>query len=187
MYASIRYIQTHHDYSPIPSQPDQNPFSRTNQTASVPPSAALPPDSAGIIGANGTTTTAAAAETATIPQAPQQQQQTHNTQGSSGTGAVEDMTANGQQQQQQRPPDPPHVFDAALKELAQDLVVKEQQIEYLIEVLPGIGRSEEEQGRRIRELEEQLQEVEGRRREAVRVKEECIERLDGVIGRVRRI
>ena len=164
MYASIRYIQTHHNYGSIPSQPDQNPYSR-NQPASVPPSAALPPES----GANGTNTLAQSPTAETI--APIQQQHTQN--------SIEDTSGLR--------PDPPHTFEAALKELAQDLVIKEQQIEYLIEVLPGIGRGEEDQDKKIRELEERLREVEIRRKEAVEVKEKCVERLNGTIGRIRRI
>ncbi|KAK8217352.1 Mediator of RNA polymerase II transcription subunit 21 [Zalaria obscura] len=38
-------------------------------------------------------------------------------------------------------PDSPEVFQAALRELARDLIMKEQQIEHLIGVLPGIVTS----------------------------------------------
>src|ERR1700761_4858734 len=51
------------------------------------------------------------------------------------------------------PPEDPQVFDTALRELARDLVLKEQQIEYLINSLPGIGNSEADQEQRMRELE----------------------------------
>ncbi|KAA6410017.1 MAG: Mediator subunit Med21 [Lasallia pustulata] len=50
-------------------------------------------------------------------------------------------------------PDSPSTFAAAQRELAHDLVLKEQQNEYLISVLPGIGTSEKEQEERIRVLE----------------------------------
>jgi mediator of RNA polymerase II transcription subunit 21 len=60
-------------------------------------------------------------------------------------------------------PDSPRTFAARQRELARDLIIKEQQIEYLISVLPGIGASEAEQEARIRELETQLREVEKER------------------------
>ncbi|KAI9693302.1 MAG: RNA polymerase II mediator complex subunit [Bathelium mastoideum] len=158
MYASIRYIQTHHNFASIPSQPDMNPYSRS-QPGSVPPSALLPPESNGIPAAGSPPTA--------------------QTQQANAQNGTEDATGLR--------PDPPDVFAEALTELAQDLVVKEQQVELLIDVLPGIGRSEAEQVARIRELEGRLREVEGRRQEAVREKERCVERLDGVIARVRRV
>ena len=43
------------------------------------------------------------------------------------------------------PPENPDTFDAALRELARDLVLKEQQIEVIINSLPGLGNSEAEQ------------------------------------------
>ncbi|MCJ1368116.1 RNA polymerase II mediator complex subunit [Acarospora aff. strigata] len=112
-YASIRYITTHHDSLPLPTEPKLNP---------------------------------------------------------------EDAT-----------PDSPQTFAAAQRELARDLVLKEQQIEYLISVLPGIGTSEREQQERLRVLERELREAEEERGKAVREKEEVLERLDRVIRRVRRV
>ena len=53
-------------------------------------------------------------------------------------------------------PDTPEVFASRQRELARDLIIKEQQIEYLISVLPGIGSSEADQEARIRELESEL-------------------------------
>ncbi|KAJ9666864.1 Mediator of RNA polymerase II transcription subunit 21 [Coniosporium apollinis] len=78
-------------------------------------------------------------------------------------------------------PDPPAVFASTLRELARDLIVKEQQIEALIASLPGIGTSEKEQVERIAELERQLREVEEERKEAVREKREVLRRLDSAI------
>ena len=40
-----------------------------------------------------------------------------------------------------------------MRDMARDLVLQEQQIEVLINHLPGLGNSEESQVRRMRELE----------------------------------
>lgn len=73
------------------------------------------------------------------------------------------------------------------RELARDLILKEQQIEYLISVLPGIGTSEREQEERLRVLEGELKGAEEERRRAVLEKDKVLERLDEVILRVRRV
>ena len=65
--------------------------------------------------------------------------------------------------------------------------MKEQQIEFLVNSLPGIGSSRVEQERRLRELDEVLRAVEGVVGEAGRVKEELVRRVEGVIRRVRRV
>ncbi|KAJ8661912.1 hypothetical protein O0I10_002243 [Lichtheimia ornata] len=50
--------------------------------------------------------------------------------------------------------DPPEVFQQNLHELAGDLVKKAKEIDALIEVLPGIKNTEEEQMELLKELEE---------------------------------
>ena len=65
-------------------------------------------------------------------------------------------------------------------------MIKEQQIEYLISVLPGIDSSEAEQERRIRELEGELRVVEGVREERRRELGVLRRRLEGVLGVVER-
>lgn len=95
------------------------------------------------------------------------------------SGAVDGEDPNSLPQ-----PDSPRTFAARQRELARDLIIKEQQIEYLISVLPGIGASEAEQEARIRELEIQLREVE---RERVAKAEELKQlrgRLEDVLGAV---
>ncbi len=84
-------------------------------------------------------------------------------------------------------PDSPRTFAAAQRELARDLIIKEQQIEYLISVLPGIGTSEKEQEERLRELERELKVAEEERLQAVREREEVLEKLDRVIRGIRRV
>ena len=60
-------------------------------------------------------------------------------------------------------------------------MLKTKEIELLIDSLPGTGVSEEEQVKRLEELEKILVQVEERRKEAVLRKEELQERLDLVI------
>lgn len=120
------------------------------------------------------TTTAAgakAAQTSPIPQPTQQP----------GTAPESTETENTIPQIQ---PDPPATFAARQRELARDLIIKEQQIEYLISVLPGIGASEAEQETRIRELETQLREVENERMAKARELKKLRRRLDSVLGAV---
>jgi mediator of RNA polymerase II transcription subunit 21 len=77
----------------------------------------------------------------------------------------------------------PEQFEADIRELSRDLVVKEQQLEVLIDNLPGIGSSEKEQVARMAELERQLEEIEGERVAAVREKEELVRRVEaGIMG-----
>lgn len=56
--------------------------------------------------------------------------------------------------------------------------MKEQQLELLINRLPGIGSSEKEQVDRMRELEKQLEDVEGDRRQAVKEKEALVGKVE---------
>lgn len=81
-------------------------------------------------------------------------------------------------------PDSPRTFAARQRELARDLIIKEQQIEYLISVLPGIGASEAEQEARIRELETQLREVEKARLAKAEELKQLRGRLEDVLGAV---
>lgn len=66
-------------------------------------------------------------------------------------------------------------------------MLKEQQIEYLIQSLPGIGSSEQDQERRIRELQEELRVVEKERREKEVVREGLVEGLGRVLVGGRRV
>jgi mediator of RNA polymerase II transcription subunit 21 len=83
-------------------------------------------------------------------------------------------------------PHPDDVFQAALVELAQDLITKEQQIEWLISILPGLDNSEEDQERNIRELEDELKVAETQRQEAIKQRKETLAKLDTVIRSIRR-
>ncbi|KAI3318646.1 mediator of RNA polymerase II transcription subunit 21 [Xylariaceae sp. AK1471] len=88
--------------------------------------------------------------------------------------------------QQEVDPHPEDVFRAAQVELAQDLITKEQQIELLISILPGLDNSEQDQERNIRELEEELKVAEAQRQEAIKERTETLAKLDTVIRSIRR-
>lgn len=79
-------------------------------------------------------------------------------------------------------------FEEDLKEMAKDLVVKSQQIELLIANLPGVNSSEAEQVQRMKDLERELEELEGERLQAVKEKALLLKKVEEKIvsvGRVR--
>lgn len=83
-------------------------------------------------------------------------------------------------------PLPQDEFKAGQLELARDLIIKEQQIEYLISILPGLENSERDQEQSIKELEEELKVAEAQRLDAIKEKDEELAKLDQVIRGVRR-
>ncbi|KAF2870678.1 mediator complex, subunit Med21 [Massariosphaeria phaeospora] len=86
----------------------------------------------------------------------------------------------------QPPTEPPsqEQFRADIKELSRDLIIKEQQIEVLIAALPGLNASEKEQIAQMKELERQLEDIEGERLQAVKEKEILLKRVEDKIGGV---
>ena len=78
-------------------------------------------------------------------------------------------------------------FARNLALLSQDLVLKEQQIEAVVDALPGVGRSQEHQERRIAELESQLQKLGPARERAAREREALERRLESAVLGVRRV
>jgi mediator of RNA polymerase II transcription subunit 21 len=83
-------------------------------------------------------------------------------------------------------PLPADQFKAGQTELAQDIILKEQQIEYLISMLPGLDNSENDQQKRMKELEEDLKVAEEERLRALKEKEEVLTKLETVIRSIKR-
>ncbi|KAM3077113.1 RNA polymerase II mediator complex subunit [Clarireedia jacksonii] len=83
-------------------------------------------------------------------------------------------------------PLPEDQFKDGQLELARDLILKEQQIESLISVLPGLETSEKDQVETIQRLEQELKEEESRRKQALKEKEVILEKLESVIRSVKR-
>ncbi|KAK4990515.1 RNA polymerase II mediator complex subunit [Elasticomyces elasticus] len=163
MYACLRYIHTHHPYSPIPGQPDHNPHA-TRHPSSIPP-------------ASDTVTTSEPTNgTAATSQGPFTQTTTTTTNTVSAHPPSTDPV-----------PTPTEAFQPALKELARDLILKEQQVEYLVSVLPGLRSSERDQHARIAELETQLVAAEEERGRAVEMKKRMVESVGEVLLSVRRV
>ncbi|KAG9530962.1 hypothetical protein KCU93_g2140, partial [Aureobasidium melanogenum] len=154
MFASIRYIQTRHQFASIPAQPDMSDPTAPNAPAPLQPNAAP-----------NTLTASAAEQGGPDAAALQQQQDPNHTPG----------------------PDDPATFQAALRELARDLVLKEQQIEYLISVLPGIGESEANQSQRIQALEKELREADQERKVALAEREAMLDKLGALAAECKRV
>nr|6XP5_U Chain U, Mediator of RNA polymerase II transcription subunit 21 [Thermochaetoides thermophila DSM 1495] len=75
----------------------------------------------------------------------------------------------------------PEEYKAGQLQLARDIIVKEQQIEYLISTLPGLDNSEREQIQLLRELEDDLVTAEAQRQEALKERDEVLGKLDALL------
>lgn len=64
--------------------------------------------------------------------------------------------------------------------------MKEQQIEVLISLLPGLNKSEQDQEQCVKDLEEDLKVAEMQRQEALKERDQILSQLDAVIRSVRR-
>jgi len=164
MYASINYIKTRHPCGEIPGQPSQAPPpAPLPAPAPAPPQQGLTNGDASALEPDGPAHSAPAA-----PAAPVQEQPREQRDGSP-------------------PPERPDAFNAALHELARDLVLQEQQIELLINSLPGLGNSEVSQESRMRELGAELREVEVARAEAEEGRERMVDALGELLAGTRRV
>ncbi|KAF1968549.1 hypothetical protein BU23DRAFT_558434 [Bimuria novae-zelandiae CBS 107.79] len=72
----------------------------------------------------------------------------------------------------------PEQYRKDIAELSRDMVVKERQIELLIANLPGLENSEEEQVQRMKELEKELEALEGERLKALEDKERLVKMVE---------
>jgi mediator of RNA polymerase II transcription subunit 21 len=82
----------------------------------------------------------------------------------------------------------PEQFHDDIKEFARDIVIKQQQMEALIANLPGLNVSEAQQVERMKDLERELEELEGDRLDAVRERGVLMKKVEDKImgvGRVR--
>jgi mediator of RNA polymerase II transcription subunit 21 len=127
-------------------------------------------------------------------QAPEPSETRDATNAGDSTNATSGIQVNGTANPQNDLSDPStpspessEIFQNALREIAQDLVVKEQQIEHLINSLPGLGNSESDQERRMRELEVELRNVQAVRESKEAEREELIDMLGKVITKVKRV
>ena len=89
------------------------------------------------------------------------------------------------------PPSPtkdrPEVFRPAQHELARALILVEQKFEMIVNNLPGLGNSEANQLRRMRELEVDLREVEAERAKWEEVKRMMVDATGEVLTATRRV
>jgi mediator of RNA polymerase II transcription subunit 21 len=74
-----------------------------------------------------------------------------------------------------------------MRQLAQDLVVKEQQIEALVAALPGVGISQAQQETRIRRLQRELVGLERESRRWDEERARLMEMLEARLVGVKRI
>ena len=171
MYATLSYTSTRAAPSPVPGQPFQSPAAPAFPNSTHATSDAAAPEIQAHTQTQGSSNPTQ--PTTSDPSQPQTQTQT---QPQTQTRLLST-----------RPPrhDPAAAFTADLHELARDLIVKEQQIEMLIERLPGIGTSERAQRARMAVLERQLREIEEERARAVAEKERLLELVAGRIAGVR--
>ncbi|KAE8148378.1 mediator complex, subunit Med21 [Aspergillus avenaceus] len=172
-YATIGYLVTYHDNSP--AIPPPNDSSAAPALSKIPKNSTAPPAPASAPAAAQAAQASPTQQPAQIPGQPHPSAETGQaTPG--GTGAADPNLPPV--------PDSPRTFASRQRELARDLVIKEQQIEYLISVLPGIDSSEAEQEKRIRELERELRGAEEQRESRVRELRRLRRRLEGVLGAV---
>ncbi|KAF2722873.1 mediator complex, subunit Med21/Med9 [Polychaeton citri CBS 116435] len=103
----------------------------------------------------------------------------------SAKDAQQDLVKSDEEDPQN--PEEPAIFQANMRELARDLILKEQQIEYIIQSLPGIGSSEAEQLERMKVLEAELRAVGKERLVAESEREGLVELVGSVLSGIKRV
>jgi len=92
----------------------------------------------------------------------------------------------GEQDEEEKPADTPEEFEAALKELARDLVGKQKQIEEIVKTIPGQDRTREEQEQCMQELNAELEAMDVELVKAAEDKQQLLERVESAIWKVNR-
>lgn len=77
-------------------------------------------------------------------------------------------------------------LESNMKELAKDVVLKTQQVENLIDSLPGLQSSEADQIEKLKKLEQELQDAEKERQQVLTEKENLLDQCDELILQVSR-
>lgn len=158
MYASLNYIQQKHAYGDFKGQPSQ-----------ADPPAPAPNQTKALT--NGDS---AAANKADV----------------NGTNKVKEEKKEEDKKADGAPthiPDQPDVFEATMRDMARSLILQEQKAEILINSMPGIGRSEENQMARMSALMEELKQVEGERAKAEVERQRMVDTLGDVIVGIQRV
>ena len=78
-------------------------------------------------------------------------------------------------------PDSPNTFAQSQKELAEDLVLQCQQIEFLVSRLPGIEKNEDQQAAEITQLAAKVKDMEETRKKKKQEMRALVKRLDAVV------
>jgi len=205
MFASIRYINTHHAASSIQGQqfpihfPGQTPFNATSLASHPPPAPTQNTNNTSVPHINGTSnshthlhgTTSVPGSVPGTPAAlrdgldtrPQTPNPSNTTPGPPDQPPA--VSIDGDDEAPPRP-DSPDTFRAAIHELSRDLVTKEQQIEFLIRNLPGRDRTVDEQEERIKELDLELRGLEEEIKSAEGARVEMLQKVESVVMGVRR-
>lgn len=130
---------------------------------------------------------------ALAPTPPSSSQHNHNNSNTNTNASINHEQSTFQQEQpesssyppEQRP-DTPTTFASAQRELAQDLLLKIKQIEYLTTVLPGVEKSQEKQEARIADLDAELRQALKERKKAEEERRTWLGKVDGIIGGIKR-
>lgn len=160
MYASLNYIQQKHPYGEFPDQPSQAepPAPAPNTTKAL---------------TNGDTGTAKAEPNGNVKVKEEKKE--------------DDKKADKADGAPTHIPDQPHVFESTMREMARSLILQEQKAEILINSMPGIGHSEENQMARMSALMEELKQVEAERAKAEVDRQRMVDTLGEVIVGVQRV
>lgn len=132
------------------------------------------------------------AANAPVPQAQQQQQQPQQQQQQQQSQQISPAPQNQQSQGQSNsggsknttPVQEEANFDNTVNELSTDLILKSRQINMLIDSLPGIGVSPEDQLSMIYELSSDLKDIEEERISKIKEKDVLLKILEGLIADV---